>query len=288
MKEKTFETKLGSIHYWVSKEAEHDAPQLVFLPGLTADHRLFDKQIEYFEGKYPLFVWDAPGHAFSYPFELSFNLEDKAEWLDEILESEGFDDIVLVGQSMGGYLGQMYAQFHGDRMKGFVSIDSAPLKREYYTAVELWLLERMEPVYRHYPWKLLLKQGCSGTAESEYGRGMMHSIMMTYDGDQKRYAALASHGYCILAGAVKARLPYDIKCPALLICGEKDRAGSTKRYNRAWHKKSGIPIEWIRGAGHNSNTDKPDEINGIIEQFIGKLSAPQPEEKDQPAVDLTL
>lgn len=84
---------------------------------------------------------------------------------------------------------------------------------------------------------------------TDYGRELMRTIMMTYDGDQNRYAALAGHGYRILAQAVKADLPYDIKCPALLICGDKDHAGSTKRYNRAWHKKSGISIEWIEGAG---------------------------------------
>jgi pimeloyl-ACP methyl ester carboxylesterase len=99
----------------------------------------------------------------------------------------------------------------------------------------------------------------------------MREIMLTYDGDQKWYAALAGHGYRILAEAIEADLPYEIRCPALLICGEKDHAGSCVRYNRAWHKKTGIPIEWIEGAGHNSNTDEPERINGLIEEFSGKL-----------------
>ena len=37
----------------------------MFLPGLTADHRLFEKQIEYFEKRQNVFVWDAPSHALS-------------------------------------------------------------------------------------------------------------------------------------------------------------------------------------------------------------------------------
>ena len=41
-------------------------------------------------------------------------------------------------------------------------------------------------------------------------------------------------------------------CPALLICGEKDHAGSCIRYNKAWHKKTGIRLEWIKDAGHNA------------------------------------
>ncbi len=84
MEEKTYQTAKGVIHYWVDKKGA-PGPALVLLPGLTADHRLFDKQIEFFEGKYPLFVWDAPGHATSWPFALDFTLMDKARWLDEIL-----------------------------------------------------------------------------------------------------------------------------------------------------------------------------------------------------------
>ncbi len=271
MREQTYETSCGTIHYWVNKEAENSSPQLVFLPGLTADHRLFEKQTGHFEGRFPVLIWDAPGHNLSRPFELTFSLTDKAVWLDEILRAEGFDSPVIIGQSMGGYVGQAYAQTFPDKMRGFISIDSAPLQREYVTAAEIWLLERMEPVYRHYPWKSLLKSGTNGVAVTPYGRELMREIMLTYDGQQDEYAKLAGHGYRILAQAMKADLPWEIRCPALLICGEKDRAGSCVRYNKAWHKKTGIPIEWIPGAGHNSNTDNPGLVNGLIEGFVRNL-----------------
>ena len=97
MIEKTFDTSHGTIHYWINSRGACKGPQLVFLPGLTADHRLFDKQIEYFEGRYPVFVWDAPGHASSYPFQMDFSLADKAIWLNEIIELEGLDDPVIIG-----------------------------------------------------------------------------------------------------------------------------------------------------------------------------------------------
>ncbi|WP_026508147.1 alpha/beta fold hydrolase [Butyrivibrio sp. MC2013] len=270
MNEGIYTTDHGPIHYWYNTECfGADAPiQLVFLPGLTADHRLFDLQIRHFEGRFPVFVWDAPGHAVSWPFDLSFSLRDKAVWLDEILREIGFDHPVIIGQSMGGYLGQMYAQIFPDKLRGFVSIDSAPLQRRYMTGIEIWLLKRMEPVYRHYPWKTLLRQGTEGVATTEYGRELMLEFMMTYDGDQERYARLAGSGYRMLAEAVEENLPYEIKCPAMLICGSEDHAGSCIRYNKAWHKVSGIPIHWIEGAGHNSNTDRPDEINSLIDSFL--------------------
>ena len=271
MLKKTYSTPCGQICYRIDPDAEHAAPQLVFLPGLTADHRLFDKQIEYFEGKYPVFVWDAPGHGASWPFALTFSLSDKAKWLDEILTREGFDQPMLVGQSMGGYVAQAYAQQFPEKLRGFVSIDSAPLQREYVTSIEIRLLKKMEPVYRHYPWKALLRSGTNGVATSAYGRRLMRDMMLVYDGDQQRYAKLAGHGYRMLAEAMEADLPYRIPCPALLICGEKDRAGSCIRYNKAWHRKTGIPIEWIKGAGHNANTDAPETVNRLIERVISAV-----------------
>ena len=271
MQEKRFHADHGDICYWISEEPADAKVQLVFLPGLTADHRLFGKQIACFEGKYPLFVWDAPGHAKSWPFDLNFTLNDKAGWLNAILEQEGFDRPVLIGQSMGGYVAQMFAQLFPGRMKGFMSIDSAPLQRKYVTAAEIWLLKRMEPVYRYYPWKALLKTGCEGVAESDYGRALMHDIMMGYDKDQERYAKLSGHGFRMLAEAMEADLPYRITCPAILVCGEKDHAGSCIRYNKAWHRDTGLPLYWIPNAGHNSNTDQPEVINSLIESLIRRI-----------------
>lgn len=270
MEEKTYQTPCGTIHYWVSK-VDASRLTLAFLPGLTADHRLFDKQIGYFEGKWNVFVWDAPGHAASWPFTFSFDLMDKARWLDGILTAENLEDPVIIGQSMGGYVGQAYAQLFPEKLKGFVSIDSAPLQRKYVTAAEIWLLKRMEPVYRHYPWKSLLKTGTNGVATSTYGRELMREMMMVYDGDQARYAKLSGHGFRMLAEAMEADLPYEISCPALLICGEKDRAGSCRRYSKAWHRESGIPLEWITDAGHNSNTDAPEVVNSLIEGLVRKI-----------------
>ena len=53
--QREYRTRCGVIHYWISKKKDSEVT-LVFLPGLTADHRLFDKQMAYFKGKYSVFV----------------------------------------------------------------------------------------------------------------------------------------------------------------------------------------------------------------------------------------
>ena len=80
MIENSYKTSCGCIHYFVNI-IDKQKITLVFLPGLTADHRLFEKQIEYFEKKQNVFVWDAPSHALSRPFTNNYSLSGMAEWL---------------------------------------------------------------------------------------------------------------------------------------------------------------------------------------------------------------
>lgn len=268
---KTYETPLGSIHYWVNSFQPGRAC-LVFLPGLTADHRLFDKQVEAFRERYNLLVWDAPGHGASWPFTLAFDLMDKARWLDGLLAAEGIEKPILIGQSMGGYVAQTYCQLFPEKAAGFAAIDSAPLQRKFVSSWELWLLKRMEPVYRWWPWRSLKKWGVKGVSVTPYGRQLMQQMMESYEGDQARYAKLSGHGMGMLAGAMEADLPYRIPCPAILICGQKDRAGSCIRYAKAWAKDSGLPLHWIADAGHNSNTDQPQQVNALLEELFSRIT----------------
>jgi len=266
--EKTYAAPGGTVHYWVSRYG-NDKPWLVFLPGLTADHRLFDAQMAYFGEKANCLTWDAPAHGASRPFQLEFSMEDMARFLREILEGEGAARPVLVGQSLGGYLSQVYMDRFPGTVAGFVSIDSCSLSRKYYTNWELAMLKHTKWMYLSFPWKLLNEVGSKGTAESEYGRGLMRQMMACYE--KREYCELADHGFRIFAEAVEAKDAYPISCPVQLICGEKDGAGSAKRYNRKWEELDGYPVAWIPNAGHNSNTDAPERVNALIEVFLKRV-----------------
>ncbi len=269
MAEKVFLSPLGEIHYWVSSAAsqKHDADVwLVFLPGLTADHRLFEMQIAQFQEQYNCLVWDAPAHGKSRPMKLQFTLKDITAYLHGILEIEHITNFILVGQSLGGYIAQLYLMQYPGRAKGFVSIDSAPLDRTYYAAWELLCLKHTKGMYTCIPWNLLVQWSSFGNAETAYGRGLMREMMLDYTSQE--FCNLAGYGFRILAEAVEQSEPNGISCPVLLLCGEHDKAGFIKRYNKAWAKQTGYPFVWIPKAGHNANTDHPQAVNAQIEHFL--------------------
>lgn len=275
MKALTYSTRFGSIRYWTNSYLSH-RPTLVFLPGLTADHTLFDKQVEAFDASYNLLVWDAPGHAQSRPFRLEFTLRDKAQWLHEILENYITDGShpILIGQSMGGYVAQEYVSLYPKEVAGVICIDSAPLERAYITSIELWLIRHIKPVYQCYPWNLLRKTAAKGCAVSAYGQDLMMRMTGVYS--HSEYCTLAAYGYQILADAMERHtspilsLTDEHRCafPILLLVGEHDRAGSCLRYCKTWSKCANLPLVYVPKAGHNSNTDNPQFVNEQLQSFI--------------------
>ena len=266
MDSKAHQTESGTVCYWVDSSAGLEAPWLVFLPGLTADHTLFDAQMAHFSGKLNCFVWDAPAHGQSRPYPLDFTMDDCAAILESILQAEGAERPVLIGQSLGGYVAQAYVDLFPDEVAGFVSIDSAPLKRKYYPTWEVKALRHTKGMYQAIPWMLLKPWGARSAAVTETGRANMRYFMDSYTKDE--YCELAAHGYRMLADAVEADRAYDIGCPAILLCGEKDHAGDVKAFNRKWASGEGIPLVWVPDAGHNSNVDNPDFVNAQIERFL--------------------
>ena len=269
--EKTFPTPLGTIRYWIHRTDSH-ARWLVLLPGLTADHRLFDPQLAQLSSTYNCLTWDAPAHRLSRPFRLEFGMDDLAHWLHDILVGEGVSRPVLIGQSMGGYIAQAYLRLFPDDASGFVSIDSSPLHREFYAGWELAMLKHTQHMYRCIPWPLLKAWAAHGVSATPYGRQLMRQMLTDYERDE--YCALAGHGYRIFAQTVETAPAWELRCPALLLCGEKDAAGFTRAYNRRWSQQANLPLLWLKHAGHNANTDAPDEVNRIISDFASALPTP--------------
>lgn len=296
MIEKTFATPSGDVHYWVSSPVDTMRPWMVFLPGLTADHTLFDAQLAAFRERANCLTWDAPAHGESRPFALDFTMDSLADMMRAILQKEAHAEQekrspaesamqpdaenatafpteeaarpIIVGQSLGGYIAQAYIDLHPGEVRGFVSIDSAPLQRRYMTGAEMWMLKHTKLMYLSIPWKFLLWWGPQGTAQTDVGRANMRAMMEKFA--KREYCELAAYGFRMLAQAVEQDRAYRIDCPVLLLCGEHDQAGSAKRYNVSWNRIAGLPLLWVPGAGHNSNVDNPAFVNAQIESLLAE------------------
>lgn len=260
MQQKQHKTSSGSIAYWVSKcQAKYT---LVFLHGLTANHTLFERQISHFAGRCNLFCWDAPAHGKSRPFaDFSYSL--LAKNLRDILEKEQIKNVVLIGQSMGGFVAQTYMKQYPNEVKGFIGIDTSPFGLSYYSKADLWWLRQVKWMSMCFPHKLLvwsIAQSCTYTKAAYLN--MLTALQPYPKGELCR---LMGMGY---AEFIKENCDLEITCPAVLLIGQHDRTGKVKQYCTEWHEKTKIPLHVIPHAAHNSNYDNSETVNQEIDRFL--------------------
>lgn len=87
MNHKSVKSKRWTTHYWIYKNPDINAKCIVFTHGLTANHIMFEKQVEYFSSKYTIITWDVPLHGESRPYN-DFSYKNTALELKTILDFE--------------------------------------------------------------------------------------------------------------------------------------------------------------------------------------------------------
>ncbi len=259
MVEKSIHSDRGDVFYWISKT--ESVPTIFFLHGVTANHTLFEKQIEAFGDKYNIIVWDCPCHGKSRPYE-QFTYTNVATEIKNILDAENINEVILVGQSLGGMIAQYFISLYPDMVRGLIAIDSAPFG-DYYSKSDMFWLSQLEWMSRLFPNKLLRILMAKACGTTEYAQRKMIDMLSDYD--KKELCHLLYIGE---AAFIQENKVIDIKCPIILIVGEKDRVGKVYSYNKEWTKRIGCDLHIIKGAGHNANEDCPDEVNEIIENFF--------------------
>lgn len=259
MTEKYVESSRGRTYYWTAGSGK---TALVMLHGLSADHTLFEKQVEYFSPRCRVIVWDNPAHARSRPYR-DFSYDNCAEELLSILDAEHIEKPLLVGQSMGGYVIQAFLAAYPQRCAGFVGIDTCPFGAQYYSKSDLWWLCQVGWLSRLYPDGILQRGIAASCSRTAYARANMTAALSYYT--KKELCALLDTGY---RAFIAANRELSIPCPVLLLVGEYNRTGKVHAYCNAWSRACGYELQIIKGAAHNSNADAPEQVNAAIESFL--------------------
>ncbi len=259
--EKTTSSDRGLTYYWTNEIKS--AVSLVFLPGLTADHRLFESQLLFFKEEFKVLVWDCPCHGKSRPYD-TFSYANVSDELNRILETECVDHAVFIGQSLGGMIAQYYIDQHPVKAAGLISVDSVPFG-DYYSKSDMFWLSQLEWMCRMFPDKLLRSSMAKICGATETARKRMITMLSSYTKNE-----LCHLMYVGEAAFIPENKNLDIPCRTILLLGVKDKVGKVAKYNKEWSRRTGFPLILIEGAAHNANDDQPDIVNGIILDFIKK------------------
>ena len=179
MQKMIFEDSSGNIVYWKSEIFDLCRDTLVFLHGLTADHTMFRQQFSAFGTDYNIIAWDAPAHGESRPYH-NFTYENASIALKKILDECKVSRVVLIGQSMGGFIAQSLMFRYPETAKAFVAIDSAPYGN-YYSKSDMWWLRQVEWMAKLFPGKTLVDSMAKVNALTKEGQDNMRSMVSVYE-----------------------------------------------------------------------------------------------------------
>lgn len=263
MIEKSILSQRGRTYYWTNDRKS--AFSLVFLPGLTANHHLFDRQTEAFSKQYNILVWDAPAHGKSRPYQ-DFSYANAAEELKSILDIEGITRVVLIGQSAGGFVAQSFYKKYADMVAGIFTIGTCPYSPCYYSKSDLFWLRQTKWMFRLYPDGMLQKAMAKMCGSTKRARENMLAMLADYTKDE-----LCQLMYIGFAGFIPEISQMHIQCPMWLLVGQHDKTGKVMAYNKMCHEREGFPLYIIEGAAHNANDDQPQRVNELLKAFLQAL-----------------
>ena len=115
---------LDSFHYQIL--GPPTCPRLVFLHGLMGSAANWRKVTSSLQEHYHILIYDQRGHGRSAHPNSGYRPEDYAEDLRAILDELGWDQVYLVGHSMGGRNAMVFAATWPHRVKKLVLEDIGP------------------------------------------------------------------------------------------------------------------------------------------------------------------
>ena len=252
----------GQVHYWISRPKAPPEGTIVFTHGVTANHIMFEKQVEYFENEYIVITWDVPLHGLSVPYK-SFSYENSARDLDQIITQESIDTVCLVGMSMGGYPSQIYAHLFPEKVQCFIGLDTTPFGTDYYSKTDLWWLSKVRSMAKCFPGKTLRKSMAKSVSLTEYSYRKMTDMLAPVSKSQIIEQMDAAYGKF-----AQENKDLNLECPVMILLGDKDKTGKVTKYCRMWAEKTGYPLHIIKNAAHFSNGDNAEQVNKEIAEFI--------------------
>lgn len=239
------------LHYTVQGSGE---PTLVLTHGISASGATWRFQVPDFAARYRTVTWDLRGHGHSESPPGPYALSDLAADLLQLADELGAASIVPLGHSAGGAIALRFALDHPQRCRALVLVGTASeaneKARDFYHDLARIAEERgMEPVVKRL--------------------GMAREAANLVAADPHGFAAVTRAMASLHAAPMTDRLA-EIRCPTLILVGEKDflGAGGSVIMSR---KIANAELEIVPERGHGLFLEDPAGFNQRVLAFLGKL-----------------
>jgi len=226
--------------------------KILLIPPSGAGGNIWQYQTRFFNNAEGISL---PGHPDGKPRN---SVAEYVDWLHNVIHEKGHKSFILGGHSLGGAIVQLYALTYPTDPKGLILIG---------TGARLRVLPDTLNLFR------------SMISSEDNWRNYMENMPKPVDPillsiQEMRYkigpAVTLSDFLCCDKFDIMDRVQ-DIKLPTLIIVGTEDVSTPVKYAQYLHNKISGSKLVIIEGATHSVATEKPDEVNRAISEWMRNL-----------------
>jgi len=246
-------------------------PPFIMLHGIARVAHTFDHLAPKFVDRFHVFAIDMRGHGDSgWSPDAAYLVEDYVKDLEEFVRQLKLKNILLLGNSTGGRVVQVFAGLHPELVRALIVEDVGPerprsiadnFSKQVQAEANGWasedeLFADLRRRNRTVADDLLRSYAHYGTKRREDGRLIW-----------KRDPALAK-------GFVETELwryVRQISCPTIYILGGDSAIVPPETQAQLKQTIKGVTLETIPGTGHYPDQEAPPAFNAIVERFLTRI-----------------
>ncbi|WP_017497687.1 alpha/beta fold hydrolase [Flavobacterium sp. WG21] len=236
---------------------------IVFLHGFLENKKMWKDYVDFFSQKYRVITIDLLGHGESDSLGYVHTMEDNANAVQEVLNHLKIEKTIIVGHSMGGYVGLAFAELFPKNIQKLVLLNST--SKEDSPERKLNRTRAIKAVKQNYVTFVSL---AIGNLFSENNR-----IRLTEEIEKVKTQALQTPLQGIIASLEGMKVRKDREAllqqdlfPVLLILGKKD---PVLDYEESRTQIDDTTAELISFEdGHMSHIENKEELKTVLSQFF--------------------
>ena len=249
------------IAYYVGDTANKE--WLVFLHAAFVDHRMFERQFEYFSGKYNLLAIDILGHGNSLRAKKGDGVEKMSDWIYAIFQKHEISAAHFVGVSWGAVFIQDFANKYPDQVLSLACFGGYDINNFDIAKQKANSKGQMKMMLKAlFSIKWFAKSNKKISAYTVNAQSAFYDLNIKFKKSSFRY----------LAGLQKLvnKYPKQQRPFRLLVgCGQYDIPMEIEIVNE-WAARENCEKIILQDAGHCANMDAPNEFNSCLEEFLQK------------------
>ncbi len=238
------------------------APVVMLSNSLLSSYPMWDDQIDALTEHFQVLRYDTRGHGGTDAPEGPYSIDLFVEDATGLLDSLGIEKVHFVGLSMGGFIAQLIAAKHPERVISATLCDTACVM----PPASLWN-DRIETAECDGIEALI-----DGTLERWFTAPFHTTGVEAINKIRDMIRATGVQGYVNCCKAIRdmdqCHILGDIKTPTNIIVGEDDPACPVSAAETLHAGITGSKLVILKNAAHLPNIEKKDEFNEVLMGFL--------------------